>query len=392
MIARTLRHPMFLSFYAPSLLFALSLGIILPVMPLFAADFGVSYTVVGIAVAGSPLGMLLGDVPAGMLRRPLGNKGLMILGVVVIILSVLGIFLAQTILVVIVCRVFSGVGQALFNVSRHIVLADQVRIAKRGQAIAAFGGIARIGSALGPVVGGLVSSQFGQRMPFLLYIILTGLALLLIVIYMEPSEADFHGQKAEGPGLASVLNGNRNILFSAGAGQLFAQLIRAGRNIIIPLYGADVLGLSEAAIGLVMSVSFLFDVALFVPAGWIMDHLGRKFAIVPSFVFQSSAMLLVPLTTGFWGLMLIGSLIGFGNGISSGTMMTLGSDLAPPASRGEFLGVWRLIGDAGSMSGSFVVGWVASIFLLQTSAVAIAISGLGAAAIFAFRVPETLKK
>jgi len=84
-------------------------------------------------------------------------------------------------------------------------------------------------------------------------------------------------------------------------------------------------------------------------------------------------------------------MMGLGNGLSAGTMMTLGSDLAPPEALGEFLGVWRLVGDAGSTGGPLLVGAVADVLDLGVAAVAVAVVGLAAAAVFAYRVPETLE-
>ena len=57
------------------------------------------------------------------------------------------------------------------------------------------------------------------------------------------------------------------------------------------------------------------------------------------------------------GLTLLAAAIltGIGNGFGSGIMMTLGADLAPKGSIGEFLGLWRLIGDIGSTGGPLVV-------------------------------------
>jgi len=85
-------------------------------------------------------------------------------------------------------------------------------------------------------------------------------------------------------------------------------------------------------------------------------------------------------------------LIGFANGFSSGSMMTLGADLAPKNARGEFLGVWRFIGDAGSSGAPLVVGGIADWLVLPTAAWVISLSGIAAAAIFGFLVPETLVK
>lgn len=60
-----------------------------------------------------------------------------------------------------------------------------------------------------------------------------------------------------------------------------------------------------------------------------MDRLGRKAAIVPSFVVQAVGMALIPLSHSYGGLLAVASLIGLGNGLGSGSMMTLGADLAP---------------------------------------------------------------
>jgi len=83
------------------------------------------------------------------------------------------------------------------------------------------------------------------------------------------------------------------------------------------------------------------------------------------------------------------ALIGLGNGLGSGTMMTLGADLAPPGATGEFLGLWRLVGDVGGVGGPLAVGVVADELGLDGSAVVIAGLGLAATLTLAFLVRET---
>jgi MFS family permease len=87
-----------------------------------------------------------------------------------------------------------------------------------------------------------------------------------------------------------------------------------------------------------------------------MDRLGRKVAIVPCFAIQGLVMLLLPLAGGFAGLLAVAATMGFANGLGSGVMMTVGADLAPSGSRGEFLGVWRLVGDAGGSGAPLALG------------------------------------
>jgi MFS family permease len=174
------------------------------------------------------------------------------------------------------------------------------------------------------------------------------------------------------------------ILTTVGIGQLFAQMVRTGRDVLIPLYGADVLGLDVASIGWISSLASGIDMLLFYPVGMIMDRFGRKFAIVPSFFVQGIGLALIPLTGGFNGLAVVAGLIGFGNGLGSGTMLTLGADLAPAESRGEFLGMWRLIGDLGFMSGPLLAGVVASALALPAAALVMGGSGVAATLVFLF--------
>jgi MFS family permease len=220
-------------------------------------------------------------------------------------------------------------------------------------------------------------------------------AATAVVAFVEAGHAPRAAAKGllgYGSRLSSVLKPRLQELASAGTGQLFAQMIRAGRTIVLPLYASDVLGLDIGAIGLILSLSSAVDMLLFYPAGLIMDRLGRKWAIVPSFLLQALGMGLVPLTSGFTGLVLASTLIGVGNGLGSGSMMTLGADLAPHEARGEFLGVWRLIGDVGHSGGPLLVGGIADWVALPTAALLMAGAGLLAAAVFALLVPETLRK
>jgi MFS family permease len=126
--------------------------------------------------------------------------------------------------------------------------------------------------------------------------------------------------------------------------------------IVIPLYAADVLGLDVGTIGLLVGIASAVEALLFPVAGLIMDRLGRKVAIAPRFAIQGLVMLLLPLAGGFAGLLAVAAVMGLANRLGSDVMMAVGADLAPPGSRGEFLGVWRLVGDAGGSGASLALG------------------------------------
>jgi MFS family permease len=395
-LKQVLHNPVTLSVYLPSVIFAFSQSMLIPVVPLYVVGFDISYGLVGMVLACTGLGMLISDVPAGLFIGRFGTKWTMVSGVATVILFTVALFWAQSIPEVIVYRLLAGFGMALYAVSRHAYMAENIVLASRGKAIALFGGVNRIGRFAGPALGGILATAYGLRMPFPVSGTIEVLALIAIVCFVRTEKGSPpKGTQDRPPGgriFFRTLKSQYRVFATAGLGQLFAQMIRAGRGIIIPLYAATVIGLDVKAIGLIISVAAAIDMLLFYPTGIIMDRYGRKFAIVPSFLLQAVGMFLVPFTESFAGLLAAATLIGFGNGLGSGVMMTLGADLAPEDSRGEFLGIWRLIGDAGFTGAPLLIGGIAGLIGLPMSAWAISGSGMISVFIFLFLVPETLKQ
>lgn len=396
-IAQHIRqHPFILPVYLPTILIGFSWGIREPVLPLYARDFGASYWMVGLVLSGQYIGMLLGDVPSGLALSRLGQRKGMILGLSCVIFSTAALFWARSIPEVLGYRILEGLGFSIFAIARHAYLAENAAVGMRGRAVAIYGGINRIGRFAGPAVGGVIASALNLRFPFLVISGLSVLALLVVVVVVRDNpDSKPRGQASLSDlvrQLRTVAGTENGALKTAGAGHLFAQFVRTGRGVIIPLYAADVLGLDVASIGLIVSIGAAIDMTLFYPVGVIMDRWGRKFAIVPSFFLQGLGFALIPLTGGFAALAAVAGLIGLGNGMGSGTMMTLGADLAPDHARGEFLGIWRLIGDTGFTVGPIITGSVANVLALGAASFVLAGSGLVASLLFIFLVPETVKK
>ena len=395
------RDPLLLPFYVPAIAIALAHGLLTPVLPYYAEGFGASYGWVGALIAAQGLGTLLTDLPSGLLISRLGHRRAMLLGLFVLVVASAGLAWAGSIAVALVYRFVSGFGFALFGVARHAYISEHTNVASRGKALALFGGLLRVGQFVGPMVGGAVAAAWGLRVPFLVAAVLSVPALLCVALFTvgQPSGtaqsvpwAPRHERRARRSRFWAMLREKATVLVPAGVGHIFAQMIRSGRNAIIPLYAAGVLGLDVDRVGLLMGIAAAVEMVMFLPAGWLMDNMGRKYAIVPSFAIQAVAMALVPLTGGFGGLLACAMAIGVGNGLSSGAMMVLGTDLAPLGARGEFLGVWGLIGDIGGTGGPAVVGLAAEALSLPAAALSMAAAGLAAAVTFGLFLPETLKR
>lgn len=379
--------------YLPTILLALGQGALLATLPLYAADLGLGYTLISIISAAASIGTLVTDVPAGASLHRIGLRRAMLLGSGLTVIGTLSLSLDLATTMIVVVRVIAGIGTALWGLSRHAFIAGAVPIERRGSAIAMFGGINRVGVFGGPALGGIIATAFDLQAAFVLTGALAMLAMICAWLFVaEDTVAPAQrrgGSAARWAIVRLTLREHASDLSAAGIAQLFAQMIRQGRQLLIPLVGSQSLGLTAAEVGMVMTISAVVDMSMFFPAGLLMDRFGRKVASVPSFAIMAIGIGSVPFATSFETLAAAGIVIGLGNGLGSGSMMTLGADLAPEGATGEFLGIWRLIGDVGMVLGPLVVGAVAGAVGLERSAYVLGLAGLAASATLAFLVKET---
>jgi MFS family permease len=164
--------------------------------------------------------------------------------------------------------------------------------------------------------------------------------------------------------------------------------VRASRQVVIPLW-ADHIGLEATVTSLIYGVSGAIDMLVFYPAGKVMDQKGRNWVAVPSMAIMGTALLLTPFTHGAQTLLLVALLIGFGNGIGSGMIMTLGADHSPRAGRAHFLGVWRLMSDIGASCGPALLSLLAAVLSLATGIAVTGLLAFAAAGQLAYWIPRT---
>jgi MFS family permease len=130
------------------------------------------------------------------------------------------------------------------------------------------------------------------------------------------------------------------------------------------------------------------DMLVFYPAGKVMDHKGRRWVAVPSMLIMGVALLLTPFTASAAALLVAAMVIGFGNGIGSGMVMTIGADHSPRHGRAHFLGVWRLMADIGSSCGPAVLSFLAATLSLGAGIAVTGVLALAAAAQLAYWIPR----
>ena len=377
--------------YLPTLCFAFGEGLVLPVLPLFARELGASLAMVGLVVTLRGIGALTADLPAGVLVSRFGGRTAMLVSAAWAAAAALLVAFAQSDDQLAALLFVAGIGWSMWLVSRLAYVSDNVPSEYRGRALALVGGVHRAGVFAGPVAGGLIADAFGLRAAFLAQAVAAALAGAAVLAYREPTAPPVRQRGPAHARIVATLQRHRRDFLTAGFVAVSLVVVREARQLLVPLWG-DHVGLGVAEIGFVMGLGSALDMTLFLPVGFVMDRWGRKWTIVPSLLLLGLGSVLLTLTSNFPTLLAVGLLFGWGNGLGSGAVMTLGSDLAPRANSGEFLGVWRFVSDLGRVAGPTFVGGVAQAgSLAAASLVAGFVAWLGAA-VMLFFVAETLRR
>ncbi len=352
-----------LSVYVPSVLYGVGQGAIAPVVALSALHLGASLGVAGVVVALTGVGQIAGDLPAGQLAARYGERRAMLASTGLAVVALVGCALATSVLVLGACVFALGLTGAVWGLARQAYLTEAVPVQLRARALSTLGGSHRIGMFAGPFIGALAVDRFGVAAAYWVHVVAAALACLALLSLPEVERRSVRAGGGSTTTLRAVVRDHAPVLRTLGLGVLLVGAVRASRQVVIPLW-AEHLGLSATATSLVFGVSGAVDMLLFYPAGKVMDRFGRVFVVVPSMLVLGLAHLLLPLSGGITTLMAVAVVMGLGNGIGSGIVMTLGADASPDVGRAQFLGAWRLCADAGNAAGPLAVSAVTAAWAL----------------------------
>jgi MFS family permease len=195
----------------------------------------------------------------------------------------------------------------------------------------------------------------------------------------------------EAEGLFRTLARHRGVLVKLGSGAALIGAMRAGRQVILPLWAVSI-GISAPQTALIIGIAGAVDFALFYTSGQIMDRWGRLWSAVPSMVGLSISYLALSLTHDLdarvgW-FIAVAMFMSLANGIGSGILMTLGADLADRADPAPFLGAWRFTGDAGSAAAPLLISGLTAVVSISLASGVMGVLGLVGAAILLRYVPR----
>lgn len=387
--------------YGPSLLFGIGYGAILPVIVISAQQHGASVALAALMSTFIAVASLVTNIPASAVTSKFGEKWAIVAAAGWSTLAMALALFTGGLWTFIAAMVMVGMSNSVFNLARQSYLTEAVPFHFRARALSTLGGVLRIGVFIGPVIGAGVITLMGTDGAYVVALVAIGAATLLALTLPEldrdtrirnsvdPSRGGAPVQEPQARvTVMDIARRYRRVFFTVGIGIMAIGAVRASRQVVIPLWGSH-LGLDDATISLVYAAVGFIDMAVFYPAGRAMDKRGRLFVAVPCLLIMGLAMLALPLTTGLVAYALVSMIIGFGNGLGSGIVMTFGADYSPTFGRPQFLALWRLQTDVGALAGPAVISAVTAAVSLGAGIASAGVFGLiGAAALWYF-VPRT---
>ena len=383
--------------FGPSFLFGLGEGAILPVIALTVRQLGGSVALAALMVTLIGIGSLVSNIPASIITTRYGERWAIVGAAVWGALGMVACVLAPALWVFGVGVFMVGMSAAVFGLARQSYLTEAVPFHFRARALSTLGGVMRIGLFVGPFLAAGLIHWMGIGGAYWAGV---GSLMVAAVVAVRMPDLPAHAPaNDEGTDLASVRapatllsvgTSHAKIFLTVGIGALLVAAVRASRQAVIPLW-AESIGLDAATTSLIYGLAGGIDMLVFYPAGKVMDRKGRVWVAVPSMAIMGVALLLTPFTHGAHTLLMASLLIGFGNGIGSGMIMTLGADYSPVAGRAHFLGLWRLMSDIGSTGGPALLSAVTALVSLAAGIWCTGLTAFAGAIVLWYWIPRTTR-
>jgi MFS family permease len=355
-----------------------SWAMIIPTIPLLAGEFDVSAGGAAQIVTATALGKFFGTIAAGILLDRMGTRPALVGGPLLGCTAALLGAVVPWFSLLLILSLCIGAADSLGATAREFAALDLARRNQRGRLISSMHGTHNIGAAIAPFAGGWLTELFSFKAAFAGYAVCCGLMALLGAMSprLAAPVAEKITERGQGwhpaalmqrlDGLSRLFREIRPDLRTTFVALVFATMVSQSQRIIVqsmlPLYAGAYLNLAPSQVGMLFTISGVVVFAMIIPAGFIMDRIGRKWCTVPSTGAPALVFLLIPLTDSFTQLAILVGIAGLAQGLSLGSLATSTYDIVPAHARGRLQALRRTIAELGSGIAPLIGGYLANQF------------------------------
>jgi MFS family permease len=365
-----------ITLYASALLAGMW-SMMVPAVPVMATAFAVSPGTAAQTITALALGRFTGMPLSGVVLDRLGTRAALTAGPALACGAALLAGVTPWFSLILALLFLIGVGESIWVIAREVAGIDLTRQDQRGRVLSGFHGINNLGLALGPLFGGLLTEAVGFRAVFFGYAACAVTSVFLgLAVDAAPTPPPAPSARVADWGFAALgqrLRGLKDLFeqISPDLRTTYIVLVlatftsfmhRVTTQSMLPLLATAKMGLSPKEIGMLFTISGFSVFAMILPAGFVIDKVGRKWATVPSTGIPALAFLLIPFANNFFQLAVLISFLGIANGLSLGSLATSTYDVVPPSARGRLQAARRTLAEIGGVAAPLLGGYLADRF------------------------------
>ncbi|UCG89205.1 MAG: MFS transporter [Gemmatimonadota bacterium] len=332
-------------------------GIILPVIPYYAQEFGAGGFGYGALIGIFSLLQFSATMLLGRLSDRIGRRPVLLGTIFFAALGYLAFAAAQSYAVLFLARMVSGFAAGNISVAQAY-MADITAPSERSRGMGLIGAAFGLGFIVGPALGGVAGHYGGPAGAGLAAAGLCLLNFFSAFLLLKESLHQEHRAKRALLDIEHIVQGLRDPLL----GRLFAvfgliPFAFSGFIVSFPLYAGAEFGWDEIELAKYFTLVGLVAASV---QGYVFGKLSRRFGDRKLIVIGTIGMAVPMALTSFvpaaiW-LYVLGFAIAFANSILSPGLMGMISTLASATEQGAMLGAAQALSSLGRLSGPFVFG------------------------------------
>ncbi|WP_344618340.1 MFS transporter [Dactylosporangium salmoneum] len=333
----------------------LGLGLVLPVLPVYAATFGAGPTRIGALVALFALMRLATSPFCGRLGVRFGERRVLVAGLLLCAVSSALTAFAGSYGQLLVFRSLGGAGSVLFSVSALATLLAIAPADQRGRASAVFEAGFLLGGICGPALGGLLA-LIALSVPFMVYAVLLLAAAVLTMAVLRTGRTAGAEPGRDVVRLPVLLRDRRYsvaCLAALAQGWVLFGLRSALVPTVVVAWRHDV-----TWVGWAFTVSAVVQALLIMPAGRVVDRAGRRPAMIAGTGVAAAAITALVFVDSYAWLVVLLSVYAAGSALLNAAPAALIGDVVAGRA-GSGVAVFSMCTDVGAVVGPVVVGLIA---------------------------------
>lgn len=292
----------------------MGLGIIWPLIPVYAVELGAGGFLVGLIVASFNISRVLLSPFSGAISDKWGRKRFITSGL--LIYAILSVFyvLPENAETLILIRLLHGIASLLVVPVAMALTADIAPPHKLGLYMGTLNMAIMVGLGFGPAMGGIIRDTLGFNAAFY---IMGGLALitsLMVAVFIPADKTHLSDIKRPKPYPLRKI-----IAHKTAAGILIMRFFAAsGQGSVytfLPILAMKI-NLSSSQVGIILTMNIFFIAFLQRISGRLADRINPKHLIIAGTFASGITVLFMPFVQGFTTILTLNILMGMANGLS----------------------------------------------------------------------------